>query len=100
MERQEIIKPVLGYGSQLVIGHWDEVSNRFLPLTDKSVLENECEKFMAGNSIYPLAIKIMDTQVDGAYPTYRAIGEKWENPRVIMYAEEDENSKVSIKLKQ
>jgi hypothetical protein len=100
MEKQEIIKPVMGHGSQRIIGHWDEALNRFIPLTDKSILESEAEKFMAGNSIYPLAIKIMDTEVDGVYPAYRAIGEKWENPRVIIYAEENDNKEVSIKIKQ
>ena len=96
----EMIKPVLGFGGQVIIGHWDEISNRFLPLPNKEVLEVESKKFLAGNSIYPLAIKIMDNPVNETYATYRAIGEKWENPRVIVYVYENENKEVVVKIKQ
>jgi hypothetical protein len=85
--------PVLGHGSDKVIGHWDEVSNKFISLNEE-IMKETMNIFMAGNSIYPLAIRVTNNKVDGSYLTYRAIGSKAEDPRVIIYAYKDSKEKL------
>lgn len=81
---KENFKPVLGFGSQRIIGHWDEINQRFIPVSEEVMFEAEKE-FLNGNDIFPFAVRIMDTNVNECYPTYRAIGAKPEDPRVIIY---------------
>ena len=84
---------VLGHGSQKVIGYWDEVANKFTSLNEE-IMKETMNIFMAGNSIYPLAIRITDNKIDGSYLTYRAIGSSSEDPRVIIYAYKDNEEKL------
>lgn len=83
MEKENFI-PVLGFGSRRVIGHWDELQKKFIALNEEVMFEAEKE-FLNGNNIFPFAVRIMDTKVNECYPTYRAIGVKSEDPRVIIY---------------
>ena len=91
-------KPVLGFGSQRIIGHWDELKNNFIPISDEKIKE-EAALQLKNNNIYPLAVKIMDSDVDGKYYTYRAVGEKMDNPKVILYTYEDSDGKIKIHSK-
>jgi hypothetical protein len=83
MEREKFT-PVLGFGSRRMIGHWDELEKKFIALNEEVMFEAEKE-FLNGNNIFPFAVKIMDTKVNECYLTYRAIGVKSEDPRVIIY---------------
>jgi hypothetical protein len=85
--------PVLGFGSQRVIGYWDEAKNSFVP-ANEHIMEEEANIFMRGNDIYPFAVKITDSIIDGNYLTYRGIGAKLEDPRTIIYVTQDENKKL------
>ena len=89
------LTPVLGHGAKEVIGHWNESENRFIPASQE-IMENAKNDFLYGNDIYPLAIRIMDNKVDSGYYTYKAIGSKAEDPRVIIYAHMVENELVVI----
>ena len=82
--------PVYGYERRHIIGNWNEELNLFIPASKEimDITENHC---LNNNSIYPLALRIMDSPVDGFYHTYRAIGAKKEDSRVIIYAFEDDN---------
>jgi hypothetical protein len=81
---KENFTPVLGFGSRRVIGHWDELQKKFIALNKEVMFEAEKE-FLNGNNIFPFAVRIMDNKVNECYPTYRAIGAKPEDPRVIIY---------------
>jgi hypothetical protein len=77
--------PVLGYGSKKTIGHWDEFEKKFIALSEEIMLEAE-KDFLNGNKIFPsFAVRITDSTIDGFYLSYRAIGVKPEDPRVIIY---------------
>jgi hypothetical protein len=78
------LTPVVGFGSKKIIGHWNEFEKKFIALSEEIMLESE-KDFLNGNDIFPFAVRIMDNQVNGYYPTYRAIGVKPEDPRVIIY---------------
>lgn len=84
---------VLGFGSQRIIGYWDEGQNKFIPLNDK-IIKEETQLFTKGNDIYPFAVKITDNIIEGSYLTYRGIGSKLEDPRVIIYITQDENKNL------
>ena len=86
-------KPVLGFQSQRIIGHWDEGKNLFVPAND-NIMEEEASLFMRGNDIYPFAVKITDSLIEGKYLTYRGIGAKLEDPRTIVYVTQDENKEL------
>ncbi len=86
-------KPVLGFQSQRIIGHWDEVQNIFLP-ANENIMQEETSLFIKGNDIYPFAVKITDSIIDGNYLTYRGIGARLEDPRTIVYVTQDENKKL------
>lgn len=94
-EENKTQTPVLGHRSNKIIGHWDEVANKFTSLNEE-IIKETMNIFMAGNSIYPLAIRVTDNKVDGSYLTYRAIGSKAEDPRVIIYVYEDENKELTV----
>lgn len=85
--------PVLGFGSQRVIGHWDKEKNSFIP-ANENIIKEETAFFMKGNDIYPFAVRVTDSVVEGNYLTYRGIGAKPEDPRVIIYVIQDENKKL------
>jgi hypothetical protein len=85
--------PVLGHGSKLVIGYWDESINKFIPISE-SIMKQTMNEFMSGNSIYPLAVRITDSKVGDSYLTYRAIGSNSEDPRVIIYVYKDDEEKL------
>lgn len=85
--------PVLGFGSQRIIGHWDKENNQFIPLS-KEIIREEISLFMKGNDIFPFSIRITDTLYDDNYLTYRGIGSKKEDPRVIVYITQDENKRL------
>jgi hypothetical protein len=86
--------PVLGYQSQRIIGHWDKENNQFIAL-NKEIIREEISLFMKGNDIYPFSIRITDTLYDGSYLTYRGIGSKKEDPRVIVYITQDKNKRLT-----
>jgi len=86
-------KPVLGFRSQRIIGHWDEGKSLFIP-ANEHIMKEETSLFMKGNDIYPFAVKITDTLIEGNYLTYRGIGAKLEDPRTIVYVTQDENKKL------
>tara|TARA_Y100000389_G_C17379600_1_gene473581 strand:- start:326 stop:622 length:297 start_codon:yes stop_codon:yes gene_type:complete len=88
--------PVLGFGSQRIIGHWDEKNNQFIAL-NKEIIREEISLFMKGNDIYPFSIRITDDvhgEDDVNFLTYRSIGSKKEDPRVIVYITQNENKKL------
>jgi|TARA_R110000803_G_scaffold139816_2_gene206436 hypothetical protein len=93
-EENKTQTPVLGHSSNKIIGHWDEVANKFTSLNEE-IMKETMNIFMAGNSIYPLAVRVTDNKIDGAYLTYRAIGSNSEDPRVIIYVYEDDNKKLT-----
>jgi hypothetical protein len=95
----ENIKPVLGYGSNRIIGHWDEANDRFIPFPDKTILEEEAHLQLKNNTIYPLAVKITDSEINGSYVTYRTMAEKETNPKVIIYSQQDSDGKVITTIK-
>tara|TARA_B100000900_G_scaffold388798_1_gene381149 strand:- start:472 stop:756 length:285 start_codon:yes stop_codon:yes gene_type:complete len=86
-------KPVLGFQSQRIIGYWDEGKNLFVP-ANEHIMKEEASLFMRGNDIYPFAVKITDTLIEGNYLTYRGIGAKLEDPRTIVYVTQDENKEL------
>jgi len=86
MDKENFI-PVVGFGSKKIIGHWDEIEKRFIAISKEVIYEAEKE-FLNGNDIFPFAVKIMNDKVNGVYPTYRAVGVKPEDPRVIIYKKE------------
>ena len=94
-EENKTQTPVLGHRSNKIIGHWDEVANKFISLNEE-IMKETMNIFMAGNSIYPIAIRVTDNKIDGSYLTYRAIGHKAEDPRVIIYVYEDENKELTV----
>lgn len=81
---KENFTPVLGFGSKKIIGHWDENNQVFIAISEEVIYEAEKE-FLNGNNIFPFAVRIMDNKVNECYPTYRAIGVKPEDPRVIIF---------------
>lgn len=85
--------PVLGYRSNKVIGYWDEVANKFTSLNEE-IMKETMNVFMAGNSIYPFAIRVTDNKIEGSYLTYRAIGSNSEDPRIIIYVYKDDEEKL------
>jgi hypothetical protein len=89
--------PIYGHERRYIIGHWNESENKFIPESQEIMLiaENQC---LSNNTIYPLGLRIMDSPVDGFYHTYRAIGAKKEDNRVIIYAFE-EDGKVFVNRK-
>tara|TARA_B110000503_G_C7121904_1_gene402883 strand:+ start:372 stop:668 length:297 start_codon:yes stop_codon:yes gene_type:complete len=93
-EENKTLTPVLGHRSNKIIGHWDEVANKFTSLNEE-IIKETMNIFMAGNSIYPLAVRVTDNKIDGTYLTYRAIGSNSEDPRVIIYVYEDDNKKLT-----
>jgi len=86
-------KPVLGFGSQRIIGHWDEEKNSFIP-ANENIMQEETSLFIKGNDIYPFAVKITDSIIDGNYLTYRGIGARLEDPRTIVYVTQGENKEL------
>jgi hypothetical protein len=83
MEREKFT-PVLGWGSQKIIGYWDEINKKFISTNKETMLEVEFD-FLSGNEIFPIGVRIMDEKINGNYATYRAIGVKPEDPRVIIF---------------
>jgi hypothetical protein len=83
MENKNFI-PVLGFGSKKIIGHWDELNKIFIAISEEVLHEAEKE-FLNGSNIFPFAVRIMNEKINEHYATYRAIGVKPEDPRVIIY---------------
>lgn len=72
--------PVLGYGSEDVIGHWNESDNTFLPINGE-IMHNLVADFLAEFNAFPLIINVSKTQVDGSLHVYRSF--KYSEERTI-----------------
>lgn len=66
--------PVMGFGSEDPIGHWDDIEELFVPLRPDSLFE-EIEAHWEAWPRLPLVINVAIKMVDGVHYTYRSIGE-------------------------
>jgi hypothetical protein len=75
------LTPVEGIGGENIIGHWDELNNKFIPISDE-VLEKFIKYKWYIHPILPLIIQITKEKIDGVYHTYRSFGTN--NERTII----------------
>jgi hypothetical protein len=67
--------PVLGYASQEVIGHWDEIVGTFVPLTPEALAkEAGLRRKSLCLSKFPLVVNVSKRKTPEGYVAYRSVG--------------------------